>query len=266
MIGPSYELGGPALPIVLERSELNLLWRHLELGTRPLTLATRECGVTLAEAAEFDRRSAATLRERGLLDGPAVHPELAAALHCLAAPRHAVDLRWTVEPGREIRAMAAEDGRRGARGVLDEERLFVDDVHPTDVIPSVIAVLAEMRAGTGQMVRLPAPVVEAAGADGPPSDARFETALVEHGIPAGEAKEVLGMLGTARLRGGQLGVTSRDRLGVPHRAPWVIDVYDTVQGRYAVHHRDDWITVAPADSARLAEMLRELLEAGTEEA
>ncbi|ASO23007.1 hypothetical protein FHR81_003669 [Actinoalloteichus hoggarensis] len=252
------------MPIVVERAELNLLWRHLELGSRPLTLATRERGVTLAENAESDRRATASLRERGLLDGVAVHPSLASALRCLAAPRHAVDLRWTVEPGRELRGLAASDGERGARGVLDDERLTLDDVHPAAVIDSAVDVLGAMRAGSGRAVCLPAAVVQAAGADGSCPDTRFADALVRHGVAQAEAREVLAMLGTARLRGGQLGATWRDVGGARRRAPWVIDVYDTVQGRYAVHHRDGRVAVEPADSARLAQMLRELLDAGAE--
>ncbi|AOS65983.1 ESX secretion-associated protein EspG [Actinoalloteichus hymeniacidonis] len=248
------------MPIVLDRPELNLLWRHLDLGVRPLTLNTRECGTTLAENAEFDRQSAANLRGRGLLQGDTVLPELAAGLRCLARPRIAVDLRWTMEPGRELRVLAAGDGDSGTRGVLDDERLAIDEIHPGAVVGAIVEVLGEMPVGVGQAVSVPVHVIAQAGADGRRSDARFEDGLVELGVRSGEARGILAMLGGARLRAGQIGVTGWDRAGQRRRAPWVIDVYDTVQGRYAVHHRDDWVTVAPAGTARIAEMIRELLE------
>ncbi len=250
---------GGSVTITLELAEFTLAWRELGLGQCPLVLRTEETATTLAEAEDLDRRCRAALADRGLFTGPGEpHPDLDWALRLFAAPTHAVDVRWSLPGGRRLRAMAALSGQHAVIGVVGDGVLSIDPLRPTTVCEAAVSVLGAVPAGPGQVVNLPESAVSRAGRKGR-SDADFEDALLDAGVRYGDARALLGMLGTDRVGAGQLGVSRWEGLGQRRRGPYAIDVIDTTRGRYAVHERDGWLTVAPVDLPRLAEMLRELL-------
>jgi hypothetical protein len=57
---------------------------------------------------------------------------------------------------------------------------------------------------------------------------------------------------TSRRGGGQLGASGRGRRALN----WV----DTPDGRYALRHNGNWVTITPVDLARLAAMAEEMLD------
>nr|BFF02108.1 hypothetical protein GCM10020241_37830 [Streptoalloteichus tenebrarius] len=69
------------------------------------------------------------------------------------------------------------------------------------------------------------------------------------------------MLDADRLRLGLFSAATRDQWGQTTRAPWVLNVLDTRQGRYAYFQRDGYLTVLPADNRRITGLLQELLQA-----
>ncbi|GGM46924.1 ESX secretion-associated protein EspG [Longimycelium tulufanense] len=248
------------MPISLEQAEFNVVWRRAGLAERPLVLATTELGGTLEDAARIDDQAWEALRARHLVrsDGT-LDADLEAALRTLARPAAALDLRWAPGPGPEVRAMSAVQGGLGVLAVLVDGTLRLEEVRDTAFVPAMIDVLPDVPPGPGGAVNLPAATVEQATRAGE-ADYEFESALLDAGVRPNDARLLVDMVGGERIAAGQLGAAVWDRWGNRRRTPWVITVTDTDRGRYALHERDGWVTVAPTDRLRLVELARDLLD------
>ncbi|MCP2262115.1 EspG family protein [Streptoalloteichus tenebrarius] len=247
------------MPIALDRAEFNVLWRRMELGARPLVLVTAEHGSTLDEAGQVDDAAWAALGARQLVgDDGTVHPDLDLALRVVSQPSVAVDLRWATGPGREVRALSAVRGETGILAVLADDVVHLDLVRDTAFVDAAVGVLPPTPPGPGTAVNVPSGAVEEATRQGG-DDYDFESALLDAGVRASEARLLVDMVGGDRVAAGQFGASSWDQWGARTRAPWVISVTDTPRGRYAFYERSGWLTVAPVDHHRLVDLLRELV-------
>ena len=128
----------------------------------------------------------------------------------------------------------------------------------------MVSAAGELGPGPGRAVSLPNDVLrEAAKVAGTDDRLAFTDELRARGIEHGDAADVANMAAGMTVRG-QLGVEANPGRGKPERAGRVVAFHDTDRGRYlhVVRHTGDgrgWSTIAPADSARLAEYARELL-------
>jgi hypothetical protein len=66
-------------------------------------------------------------------------------------------------------------------------------------------------------------------------------------------------LAEGRVRGGQFGVNVADRTGRLRRGIPVVSWFDTAEGRYLMTNDGTTLVIAPADSARIAVRLHEVL-------
>ena len=82
-----------------------------------------------------------------------------------------------------------------------------------------------------------------------------ETALERAGMPAADAAALV-ELAEDRRGGGQFGVSRG-----PVRAPTLVTWFDTGRGRYLMTTENAWISIAPADDARIAQRLADVLSA-----
>jgi hypothetical protein len=90
------------------------------------------------------------------------------------------------------------------------------------------------------------------------------TALSRRGVDLPDAQELAGMFTNIEARG-QFGGQRTLRDGRVRRGDRVIGFHDTDWGRYLYLARSDggrdpWVTVTPANNARIAENVAELLE------
>jgi hypothetical protein len=89
----------------------------------------------------------------------------------------------------------------------------------------------------------------------------FLDVLRDAGIREPEAHTLLRIV-TSRIGGGELGLTARNRDGVPRPTGRSVSWLDTREGRYLLRKSDGWLVLAPADASRLTSAVDELLAAG----
>ncbi|MCP2261378.1 EspG family protein [Streptoalloteichus tenebrarius] len=241
-------------------TEFVALWRRLGLGARPLELNVQEVGGTTDQARNAYREAWEGLAARGLVTGDDVDGRLADVLATLARPSVSVDLRWAVDPGRELRGLAAARGEWAAVGVLADGRVWTDTVRAEALVDAVVGLIGRTPRGSGRAVSVAARVLDEAAVASGEAGQGFTSALVEAGMRGNDARMLTAVVSAPRLRAGQLGAAARDGLGRRRRAPGVVNVFDTVEGRYALYERSGYVTVAPADERRITNLVLELLQ------
>lgn len=248
----------------LSHPEFDLLWEHLGFTERPYPLDVPSFGHTMAERARLRAQVRQSLLDRGLHDGAEVAPALEERLEVLG--RHTFSVDGQLSVGEHLKVLAATDGRRGVLAAQNDTEVRLGSVRDPRLVGAVIALLPDEKPGPGGEARLPKEVFDAAidaygtrGYDG------LEHTLTGGGVSGRELRSVLTLVQSARHGGGQLAANSVDRLGRRTRTP-VVNWFDTDAGRYLVHSevgrdRVEWLTVAPADTARIERRLADLATA-----
>ncbi|GAA1252332.1 ESX secretion-associated protein EspG [Prauserella halophila] len=241
--------------ITLHPGEFYLLWRTLELGDPPVVLDVPRAGATESHRAELVGLAGESLAGRGLGTMTAPDRDLVDLLRTLANPDVSVDLSAS---GADVsfRSYGAI-GERGAVTVgTSGEDVLVGPVRPDQLIPTMLEALPDVEAAPGAPAnvgfaeyRRACRAGEAEGASG------FLDALREAGVRSSQAAMFLRAV-EGRRAGGYVGATSRTRGRTQGTVNWV----DTEHGRYALRKLGDWVTVTPADVARLRGMAEEMVD------
>ena len=238
--------------IQLSAVELYLLWTTMGLGETPAVLDLVHVGRTPARRAELVEETSDALAARDL--GTVTQParDVAAMVRALGTATASLDMRVYGE-GTPLFAFAGAgpSGAAVAARVGDEVR--VGTVRPTALASSLLGSLTGLPAGPGRPVNVNAADYATACQEGAFDGASgFSRALHAAGLRTTDVNTLLSAL-TTRRGGGQLGATGRVR------AHSVVNWLDTPEGRYALRRGGDWITVTPADTARLTTMAEEML-------
>jgi hypothetical protein len=228
-------------------SEFDLVWSALGLGRLPFPL-TAPVGppVALERAVVFEQ-----LADRGLAIGAELRTEWVELLHVLARPQRSVDA-----VGRIVRPLAATAATRGTVAVLalqDRGSVAVGPIRAGSLVESVVALLPAEPAGPGHLVEVPVATVQRLLADA----RRTESAALAD-LPEADAGQLL-RLAEGRVRGGRFGVNAADSTGRLRRGIPVVSWFDTAEGRYLMTNDGATLVIAPADSARIAVRLHEVL-------
>jgi hypothetical protein len=248
----------------LSHTEFDLLWEHLGFTERPYPLDVPTFGHTADERAALRAQVRQSLVDRGLHDGAEVAPVLEERLAVLG--RHTFSVDGQLSVGEHLKVLAATDGKRGVLAAQNDTEVRVAPVREARLVPAVVALLPDERPGPGGVARLPKAAFDTAvdeyGAGG---YAGLERALTSAGVTGRELRSVVTLLESGRHGGGQLAANHVDRLGRRTRTP-VVNWFDTDAGRYLVHSevdrsRVEWLTVAPADTARVEQRLTDLANA-----
>ncbi|MGQ0837164.1 ESX secretion-associated protein EspG [Actinokineospora sp.] len=252
---------------------MDFLWEALDAGELPYPFETRSHGATMAERALLRTRAHDELRAKGLLGRTGrVEPDIENRLLPLARPDIAIDSVFLPELGAEpVAVLAALSGSTAVVAVQTGAGLRLTPVRPGALVAEVVALLPLAPRGTEPSISLPAEDFAAAPRQagrvthGNPSSGRQPDAVGRS--TTGETRQALARLvATPNVRGGQLAVTGRDRMGVRKRGP-VLSWFDKPTGRYLTTMRRgrdgrDWVTVAPADATtfrhRVAELVAEV--------
>lgn len=249
--------------LVLSTLEFDVLWEAQRLPDRHVALDVPSPGTTHSERERLVASAWASLAERGLARGGRVDGEVADRLAVLAYPQFCVD-SW-VWTDHEISALAAVVGNQAVLGVVDGEQVWLIPARATAAAEAAVSIAGVAPAGPGRSVSLPTDVLTAADAVAGGDAQKMVVALGERDVPFGEAQALVAMVSGMGVRG-QLGAeraAQRDQRR--RRAQRVVAFHDTPEGRYLCLNRPAgdgrmWSTVTPADNARLAACVWELLD------
>lgn len=263
---------------VLSAQELDILWGDLDLGRLPYPLTVPSLGATMEERAQIAVDVRQALRDRGLLRAsgspgqPAsrsdVDAELLELLEVLAAPRITVDaVGYTDGP---ISALAAADRQVAVLASMTPDGLLLAGIRPTALATSIVEVLPPGQAGSRQALSFPLRALTQAVAsedeesDDPFGDEDSEAAsLTKAGVSADDAATILA-LANDWSRGGQFGVS----IGTGHharRGDTLLTWFDSADGRYLVVNDGEWLSLAPANSQRIAARIEEMISSATDD-
>jgi hypothetical protein len=269
----------PAVPamepsVILQQTTVSITaaayqvaWEHLRLPPMPIVLYVPPEG-THPEERELVRRSAwAELRAAGAATGRGLEPWFAAALHTLARPERMVDLRSGI--GRDaLRGLAAAGREYAVLAALTGNAVRLRPTGRSALAEELVGLLPPCPPGPGSEVCLPVADVDVAvhGASSPLLPVT-DHLLGRDDVPAESVRALVAMTGPT-VRRGQFGATRADGRGRRHRLARGVAVHDTPAGRYLIAVR--WsggrpcTTVGPAEQARLAWHVRDLLDGAGE--
>jgi len=246
----------------LTHPEFDFLWEHLGFTERPYPLDVRSFGFTMDERAEFRAEVRDSLAHKGLHDGREVSPRLEEQLSVLGRHTFSVDGRLSV--GEPLNVLAASQGRFGVLAAQTDDEVRLAQVREARLVPAVMALLPDEKPGPGGAARLPKPVFDAAVDEfGRGGYVGLERVLTGGGVTGRDLRTVITLLESGRHGGGQLAANSVDKVGRRARTA-VLNWFDTEAGRYLVHtevtrDRVEWLTVTPADTARIEQRLSDMV-------
>lgn len=253
----------------LTAREFDFVWSHLDLAEMPYPVDVPSNGATMEDRAAMREEAFASLRDKGVLrKDDRVVPELVELLRVIAEPTVSVD---TVGYGDgPIRGLAAADGRVAALAAVRDGAVAFAPIRPTALATSIVEVLPSGQPGTGMAIRVPQQTLRKAAAgedeDDPFGGGDERDILMTGGVSDEDATTLI-ELADRRVRGGQFGVTTTGRAtatrqGTKNRAKTMITWFDTGEGRYLMVYDGAWVSLAPADGARIAHRIDELIRKG----
>ncbi len=237
--------------IRVSASAFDILWTDLGHDRPPEPLSVRSVGVTDAERAEVRKAVYDNLASRGLYDGARLEPVLAARLDLLAGAEVyvACEALADMTAATPFRAVTAARGRRGVLATQPEQTIGLDSIGPGELGTAIVDVLPELSAGPGYGISLPSSVLSGAAAGSGTASAQLEE------VRAIQARPV--------YAAGQFGVSRRSGAGRVERVGG-LTWFDTDVGAYCATKTpgrggQEWVTVSPVDSTRLAARVTALL-------
>jgi EspG family len=238
--------------IDLSLAALDILWDDLRLGQLPFPLEVRSHGETVGVRAQIRAAVYADLVSRGLATGTRPDDGLVEKLRLLAEPQVSVDLVALLDLSdtEPLMALAVARGRHGLVATQRKLTVSLRGMRGELVVATLVDMLPRTPAGQDKSVTRPAAAFQ-----------KSRNLVHAGGVLRTVTGPDSGRAARPVLRAGQLGVTRIDESGRRQREPG-IGWFDTEEGRYATTitagpDGADWVTVWPADNARLAHRLSE---------
>lgn len=248
--------------VFLSTVEYEVLWSHLGLGRMPYPLAVLSHGFLPDERAEFVEQAWTGLANKGLARGTDADEDLTEQLRLLAQPAISVDAIGDI--GEPLRALVVRDRDAAALAYLTDAGLTLRTIRPTSLAGTITSLLPDMGPGPGHAFTFPEGVLKAVLSDGDDEEDVFfggddHDVLVRAGMSVGDAR-LLAELVEIRRFGGQFGINTRSRSrGGMNREPTLVTWFDTPAGRYLVVREQDWVSVTPTGTDRIATRIDQLL-------
>ncbi|MCA1676118.1 MAG: ESX secretion-associated protein EspG [Actinobacteria bacterium] len=251
------------MDVTLTLEQYDVLWADLELGEYVYPLAILGHGKTYAERNEVRRRAYQQLGTRGLTSGTRIHSTLQDLFRLIARAPVWLDMLWCPDPGREVvhNVVAARSGERGVVARLDPSGLRLRKIPGTSLIPELLQQLPASRPALGQPISLPRSALQPTAPA--PGDTSRQDSPSRYGRFRAQVCAMEEVFQQPRLCGGQIAANFRDRVGRRHRSQ-PLDWFDTANGRWTLFipagaGDERHVTMTPADGARMAAQLREIL-------
>ena len=253
--------------VELSHDEYRTAWHALGLGTRHWNLDLPG----LPELTDQQRRAQTGrtldgLRARGLADHRRLAPIVEDSLRLLASPAREI-YGWVQTGGVAVRLLAGSGGEWGVLAMLDEHRLVVRTGPAGELCAAVARQLPDRPAGPGSSVSVPSELLQRPAEDGQRglTGEQLEDRLIRGGVKLPEARTFVAMVHGPKLGGGKFGVARPDRDGRRHPAGVAVTYLVTERGGYTLQpvrgaDRSEWITLAPATLAQVAQRISRLLD------
>ncbi|MGQ0777196.1 MAG: ESX secretion-associated protein EspG [Pseudonocardiales bacterium] len=249
--------------VTLTVEQYDICWADLNLGEYVYPLQVLGHGRTYDKRAQLRQRVYQQLGARRLARGERLEPELYDALTLLARAPVWVDMHWLSGPDQTEmdRAVAARSGEYGLIARLDGDGLHLMRRRGTSLLLALIDQLPTVAGALGQSITLPRDVLVPARQA---AVSIYDTSPSTSGRYRNEFRALEAVLARPRLRGGQIVANARDRTGKRHRSR-PVEWFDTEAGRWTARLQPatdggQHLTVTPADSARMATQVAELID------
>lgn len=242
--------------IRVSASAFDILWTDLGHDRPPDPLTVRSVGGTDEERAEVRKAVYENLAGRGLYDGARLEPALADRLDLLAGGEVfvACEALADMTASTPFRAVTAVRGRRGVLATQPEQTIGLDTISESELCTAIVDVLPELTAGPGYGVNLPAADLD---------DPVFAERGARSAASSAQLREVLAIQARPVYAAGQFSVSRRTAPGRVTRTGG-LTWFDTDVGAYCATKTpgrggQEWVTVVPVDSARLASRIAALV-------
>jgi hypothetical protein len=246
--------------ISLQVDEFFLLWfAHHKLRDLPSFLGVNPVGRSRTERAEHTATASATLAERdlGTIENPAADLREIVALLAEAPVR--IEFGRT-GPEAAAWTVAAIRGAQAAVATRTDMEVRLWTCNARGMVTNLIESLPPREPGVGTSANAPAVdfqhACEAAAAQG---QWAFREALDDAGVHKMDIPTLARAVEDSSSSG-MLAAVQRDDTNTWRHAPLQISWRDTASGRYAIQQDEAWVTVTPADTARLSLMAGHVLE------
>ncbi|MGI5503638.1 ESX secretion-associated protein EspG [Lentzea sp. CA-135723] len=240
--------------------EFFLLWQAVHGEDRVVPLGTPHVGATRAARQRLVEQSSQTLSARRLGTIQRPDPDLRALVAGLGEFDRALEIAYF--KGTELARGIACAGWGGAFAARVNDQVHLYPFHPTALASATVSSLPGLAPGTGRSVNVRWDDYVRAGQAGEQEGKQaFLEILRDAGIREPEAQNLMRIV-TSRIGGGELGLTARNRDGVPRPTGRSVSWLDTREGRYLLRKQDGWLVLAPADASRLTSAVDELIAAG----
>jgi hypothetical protein len=247
--------------IRVSASAFDILWTDLGHDRPPEPLSVRSVGGTDEERAEVRKTVYENLAGRGLYDGSRLEPALAHRLELLAAGEVYVACEALADMTAEVpfRAVAAVRGRRGVLATQPEQTISLDGIRESELCTAIVDVLPELTAGPGYGVSLAAAAL-GSGVEDPV----FAERGARSAASSAQLREVLAIQARPVYAAGQFSVSRRRAASGRVERTGGLTWFDTDVGAYcatksAGRGGQEWVSVTPVDSARLASRVAALV-------
>ena len=263
--------------ITLTPAQYDLVWDDLGLGEQPYPIAVRSHGRTMQERTLIRNRIYGELTARRLAEGPRPQPSLADALALLAGAATSVDMIWLPERDatRMRNALAVAAGDHGLVAELAGDGLRLRAVRGSGVVAALLSLLPAVPAAPGRSITLPTDALAPGAAQTqnarpavPRQGSVYQPEPPSAGTTTGQqVRSLEALFAKPRLRGGQIVANVRDRNGRRRRSR-PLEWFDTEDGRCMAQtgagaDGRQHLLVAPADNARIARRVHDMLAALT---
>lgn len=240
--------------------EFFLLWQAVHGEDRVVPLGTPHVGRTRAARQRLVEESSQTLFQRGLGTVQRPDADLRALVSGLAEFDRALEIAYF--KGTELARGLACAGWSGSFAARVNDEVHLREFRPTSLASATVASLPGLAPGTGRAVNVRWDDYLRAGEAGEQEGVQaFLDVLRDAGVREPEAHTLMRIV-TQRIGGGELGLTARNRDGIPRPTGRSVSWLDTREGRYLLRKQDGWLVLAPADQARLTSAVNELLAVG----
>jgi hypothetical protein len=245
----------------LSLADADILGQALDVDVRQFPFDIPSVGALQRDRQRIAREVFVDLDRRGLMRGGDLDPDLTRAMRTLSNYAITIAAMGTVETSRTIYARAATNGETGVLAVKSRETLRLELIRPTALAVSLVGLLPKLPAGPGQSVTItqPGPAV-------PSDDDFFGPVRANRNSSDQQLRIAASYLNRPRTGTGMFSVTGRDRRIGKELRGGTLTWIDTDDGRYLAMSRppgeDGQIrsTFSPADPARLAHQLGEMIE------
>lgn len=240
--------------------EFFLLWQAVHGEDRVVPLGTPHVGATRAARQRLVEASSQSLQARRLGTIQRPDPDLRALVSALGEFDRALEIAYF--KGTELARGVACAGWSGAFAARVNGEVHLYPFRPTSLASATVSSLPGLAPGSGRSVNVRWDDYVRAGQAGEQEGKQaFLDVLRDAGIREPEAHNLMRIV-TSRIGGGELGLTARNRDGVPRPTGRSVSWLDTREGRYLLRRQDGWLVLAPADASRLTSAVDELLAAG----